>query len=78
LYELGLAIAGLPGIPEDLHIVDDMPPWGALEPQNTTLICTKIRNTFGIKQIPWRSGLVNELVLLKENTARLEASKLAE
>ncbi|WP_417502847.1 SDR family oxidoreductase [Marinobacter sp.] len=78
LYELGLAIAGLPGIPEDLHIVDDMPSWGALEPQNTTLICTKIRNTFGIKQLPWRSGLVNELVLLKENAARLEASKLAE
>lgn len=72
LYELGIAIAGLPGIPEDLHVVDDMPAWGALEPQNTALICTKIRNTFGIKQFPWRSGLVDEMAMLKEG-ARPEA-----
>lgn len=72
LYELGLAIAGLPGIPEDIHVVDDMPLWGALEPPNTTLICTKIRNTFGIKQQPWRSGLANELTMLKEGLMRTE------
>ncbi|WP_417519696.1 sugar nucleotide-binding protein [Marinobacter sp.] len=67
LYELGLAIAGLPGIPEGLHVVDDMPAWGTMEPPNTTLICTKIRNTFGIKQFPWRSGLVDELALLRRD-----------
>ncbi len=78
LYELGLAIAGLPGIPEDLHVVDDMPSWGALEPINTTLICTKIRNTFGIKQFPWRSGLVDELAMVKEKTAREQADTPAE
>lgn len=72
LHELGLAIAGLPGIPEDLHVVDKMPRWGALEPQNTTLICTKIRNTFGIKQLPWRSGLVDELSMLKAEPAPAE------
>lgn len=66
LYELGLAIAGLPGIPEDLKVVDDMPEWGHLEPANTTMICTKIRNTFGIKQVPWRSGLVEELASVKD------------
>lgn len=78
LYELGLAIAGLPGIPEDLHVVDDMPAWGALEPPNTTLICTKIRNTFGIKQFPWRSGLVDELALLSKETRHAEAGAPAE
>lgn len=70
LYELGLAIAGLPGIPEDLRVVDEVPEWGHLEPVNTTLICTKIRNTFGIKQLPWRSGLVDELTMLKQNNGR--------
>lgn len=66
LYELGLAIAGLPGIPEDIRVVDEMPVWGHLEPLNTTLVCTKIRNTFGIKQQPWRSGLVDEMATLKQ------------
>lgn len=70
LYELGLAIAGLPGIPEDIRVVDEVPEWGHLEPVNTTLICTKIRNTFGIKQLPWRSGLVDELAMLKKNNGR--------
>lgn len=65
LYELGLAIAGLPGIPEDLHLVDEVSGWSQLEPVNTRLVCTKIRNTFGIKQVPWRVGLVDELNLLK-------------
>jgi dTDP-4-dehydrorhamnose reductase len=65
LYELGLAIAGLPGIPEDLHLVDEVSGWSQLEPVNTRLVCTKIRNTFGIKQVPWRVGLTDELTLLK-------------
>jgi dTDP-4-dehydrorhamnose reductase len=70
LYELGLAITGLPGIPEDIRIIDEVPAWGHLEPLNTTLICTKIRNTFGIKQLPWRSGLVDELAMLKQPDSR--------
>jgi dTDP-4-dehydrorhamnose reductase len=77
LYELGLAIAGLPGIPEDIRVVDEVPEWGHLEPVNTTLICTKIRNTFGIKQLPWRSGLVDELAMLKRNNGREVASEPA-
>lgn len=64
LYELGLAIAGLPGIPAGIRVVDDTPEWATLEPANATLICTKIRNTFGIKQLPWRSGLSDELEAL--------------
>ncbi|MDI9246200.1 sugar nucleotide-binding protein [Marinobacter sp. CHS3-4] len=64
MYELGLAIAGLQGIPSGLRVVDDMPKWATLEPANATMICTKIRNTFGIKQLPWRSGLSEELALL--------------
>ncbi|MGO1502318.1 MAG: SDR family oxidoreductase [Marinobacter sp.] len=73
LYELGLAIASLPEIPEDLHVVDNMPTWGALEPQNTTLICTKIRNTFGVKQFPWRTGLLGEWAMLKDEAKRTKA-----
>ncbi|MDO6825386.1 sugar nucleotide-binding protein [Marinobacter sp. 1_MG-2023] len=78
LYELGLAIAGLPGIPEVLHVVDGMPAWGAVEPPNTTLICTKIRNTFGIKQCPWRSGLVDELELLRRDETHVKKRTPAE
>jgi dTDP-4-dehydrorhamnose reductase len=70
LYELGLAIAGLPGIPEGIRVVDAVPDWGNLEPLNTTLVCTKIRNTFGIKQFPWRSGLVDELATLRQTNGR--------
>lgn len=66
LYELGLAIAGLPGIPEDIRLVDEVPDWAALEPVNSTMICTKIRNTFGIKQLPWRSWLAEELEMVKQ------------
>lgn len=66
LYELGLDIAGLPGIPEGIRVVDEVPPWGHLEPVNTTMICTKIRNTFGIKQLPWRSWLMEELEMLRD------------
>jgi len=72
LYELGLAIVGLPEISEDFHVVDGMPSWGHLEPPNTKLICTKIRNTFGIKQFPWRSGLLGELEILKDEAMRAE------
>ncbi|MCG7201038.1 NAD(P)-dependent oxidoreductase [Marinobacter pelagius] len=70
LYELGLAIAGLPGIPEGIRVIDEVPDWGHLEPVNTTMICTKIRNTFGIKQQPWRSGLVEELAMLKKREGK--------
>ena len=34
------------------------------------MICTKIRNTFGVKQLPWRSGLAEELELLSLNGDR--------
>jgi dTDP-4-dehydrorhamnose reductase len=60
-YELGLDIVGLPGIPEHLRVVDDMPAWGHLEPVNTTMVCSKIKNTFGIKQLPWRNWLSEEI-----------------
>ncbi len=67
-YELGLAIADrLPSDDDDgrrgVHVVDEQPVWGAVEPENATLGCTKIRNTFGIKQLPWRSALAEELEL---------------
>ncbi|MEP1214672.1 MAG: sugar nucleotide-binding protein [Marinobacter sp.] len=70
LYELGLAITGLSGIPGGIRVVDEMPAWAALEPANATMICTKIRNTFGVKQLPWRSGLAEELELLSLNGDR--------
>ena len=63
LYELGLAIADMPGIPEGIRVVDETPDWGYLEPVNTTMVCTKIRNTFGIKQLPWRRWLEEEFVM---------------
>jgi len=74
LYELGLAIAGLPGIPSGLRVVDEMADWATLEPLNATMICTKIRNTFGIKQLPWRSGLAEELALLSRPEPQSEFS----
>lgn len=74
LYELGLAIAGLPGIPSGLRVVDEMADWAALEPVNATMICTKIRNTFGVKQLPWRSGLAEELKLLSQLERKPEAA----
>lgn len=70
LYELGLAITGLSGIPGGIRVVDEMPAWATLEPANTAMICTKIRNTFGVKQLPWRSGLAEELELLSLNGDR--------
>ncbi|MBR9869724.1 MAG: sugar nucleotide-binding protein [Gammaproteobacteria bacterium] len=64
LYELGLAIADMPGIPEGIRVVDETPEWGHLEPVNTTMVCTKIRNTFGIKQLPWRRWLEEEFLMV--------------
>jgi len=66
LYELGLAIGGMPGIPDDIRVVDELPDWALLEPANTTMVCTKIKNTFGIKQLPWRTWLNEELEMAKE------------
>ncbi|PXX90188.1 dTDP-4-dehydrorhamnose reductase [Marinobacter vulgaris] len=70
LYELGLAITGLSGIPSGIRVLDETPAWAAFEPVNATMICTKIRNTFGVKQLPWRSGLAEELELLSLNGDR--------
>ncbi|MFV8571746.1 sugar nucleotide-binding protein [Marinobacter sp. SBS5] len=64
LYELGLSIADMPGIPEGIRVVDETPDWGYLEPVNTTMVCTKIRNTFGIKQLPWRRWLEEEFLMV--------------
>ncbi len=63
-YDLGLALVGLPGTPGDVRVVDKVPAWASLEPENATLGCTKIRNTFGVKQLPWRSCLADELEAL--------------
>lgn len=67
-YELGLAIADRPevdgaGDEKAVHVMDEQPDWGAVEPENATLGCTKIRNTFGVKQQPWRTALAEELEL---------------
>lgn len=63
-YELGLAIKDMPVMPKGLRVVDEIPDWASLEPENATLNCTKIRNTFGVKQLPWRAGMVDELEIL--------------
>lgn len=60
-YDLGLALVGLPGTQEGARVVDKVPAWASLELENATLGCTKIRNTFGVKQLPWRSCLADEL-----------------
>lgn len=65
-YELGLAIVDMPELDGNegaVHVVDEQPRWGAVEPGNAILDCTKIRNTFGVKQFPWRSALSEELEL---------------
>ena len=72
LYELGLAITGLPGASGSVRVVDEMTDWAALEPVNATMVCTKIRNAFGIKQLPWRSGLFEELDLLSHSESPAE------
>ncbi|MEQ5836847.1 sugar nucleotide-binding protein [Marinobacter sp. NFXS9] len=63
-YELGLEIVNaLPELSE-VHVVDKVPAWAKLEPENTTLGCIKIRNTFGVKQQPWRTRLKEEAALI--------------
>lgn len=69
-YDLGLAIVELDAMPGDVRVVDAVPSWAALEPENATLNCTKLRNTFGVKQLPWRTSLQDELEILGIN-ARL-------
>jgi dTDP-4-dehydrorhamnose reductase len=54
--------------------VDEVPGWGHLEPVNTTMVCSKIRNTFGIKQLPWRTWLSEEVAMLK-TTPEVEPDK---
>lgn len=66
-YELGLALAKLPAIRDSVRVVDAVPEWAKVEPENATMGCTKIRNTFGIKQMPWRAELEDELALLALN-----------
>lgn len=63
-YDLGLALVPLPGMPSDVRVVDKVPEWASLELENATLGCTKIRNTFGVKQLAWRSSLEDELATL--------------
>ncbi len=63
-YDLGLALVELPGTPGDVRVVDKVPAWASLELENATLGCTKIRNTFGVKQLPWRLCLADELEIL--------------
>lgn len=62
-YELALAIAGLPEFGNAARVVDALPSWAAVEPENAALGCVRIRNTFGVKQQPWRTALEQELVL---------------
>lgn len=67
-YDLGLILADLPEMEDSgderaVHVVDELPAWGAVEPENATLGCIKIRNTFGIKQLSWRETLKEELTL---------------
>jgi dTDP-4-dehydrorhamnose reductase len=59
-YDLGLALLKLANMPENLRVVDEVPSWAVLEPENSILGCTKIRNTFGIKQLAWRTSLDEE------------------
>lgn len=68
LYELGQVIVGQLGERCKLNVIDAEADWSRLEPANTTLGCIKIRNTFGIKQIPWRHELREEIRLV--STAR--------
>lgn len=70
-HELALTITRT--IPELSHlsIVDKVPEWARLEPENASLGCTKIRNTFGIKQRPWQDAILEEDALReKEGRSR--------
>jgi dTDP-4-dehydrorhamnose reductase len=69
-YDLGLAIVQVLPERKSAHIVDKVPDWAKLEPTNTTLGCTKIRNTFGIKQRPWRSSIKEDVLQLESEGQR--------
>lgn len=64
-YELGQALAEVMAAEGEVKVVDEVPEWADLEPENATLGCTKIRNTFGIKQLPWRTQVEDELALMR-------------
>ena len=64
LYELGQAIVAQVGDRCKVNVVDAEADWTRLEPANTALGCIKIRNTFGIKQVPWRRELPEEVRLV--------------
>lgn len=64
-YDLGLALLELPELTDAAKVIDQLPEWSALELKNATLGCTKIRNTFGIKQMPWRRDMADELKALQ-------------
>ncbi|SFM75696.1 sugar nucleotide-binding protein [Marinobacter zhejiangensis] len=64
-YELGQALTEMMGADDGVKVLDEAPGWAALEPENATLGCTKIRNTFGIKQLPWRTLMEDELELMR-------------
>ncbi|MDX1633488.1 MAG: sugar nucleotide-binding protein [Marinobacter sp.] len=66
-YDLGLALLALSGGNDDLRVVDEVPAWAALEPENATMGCIKIRNTFGIKQLPWRNSLEDEYAMVRDD-----------
>ncbi len=65
-YDLGLAVLALASGSEELRVVDEVPAWAALEPENATLGCIKIRNTFGVKQLPWRNSLEDEYTIVRD------------
>ncbi|PVY78888.1 dTDP-4-dehydrorhamnose reductase [Tamilnaduibacter salinus] len=70
-HELALTISRTMPELNHLSIVDKVPDWARLEPENATLGCTKIRNTFGIKQRSWQDAIQEEDALLqKEGRAR--------
>ncbi|MFE8072706.1 sugar nucleotide-binding protein [Marinobacteraceae bacterium S3BR75-40.1] len=76
LYELGLAILETVQPEPAMDLVDDVESWTELEPENATLGCNKIKNTFGIKQRPWRSYIENEWALLKTGAPRRASEPL--
>lgn len=64
LYELGQIIQETLELAQPAQLVDDGEAWSRLEPENATLGCLKIRNTFGIKQRSWRQDIADEYGLM--------------
>ncbi|TVP56976.1 MAG: dTDP-4-dehydrorhamnose reductase [Halomonadaceae bacterium] len=64
-FELGLTISQAMTVRPVPRLVDDMAAWMDLEPENATLNCRKLRNTFGIKPLSWRDALPQELAQLE-------------